>query len=171
MAQGVDLSIVTSFILGNISYIVVIMLILLVASLIVFININFKLARMNKRYKKLMTGMDGCNIERILMGHIDEVRSGMQKVEALEQDNKRLDLLAKKATQKIGVVRFSAFDDVGSDLSYAVAMLNHQNDGVVLSSLFGREESRCYAKPILNGQSTYTLTEEEKMAIVEAMKK
>lgn len=159
------------FITNNLSYIILVILGLLVLSLVFFININLKLARMNKRYKKLMTGMDGCNIERILMGHIDEVRDVVKKTEMLEQDNKRIDLIVKKAVQRVGIVRFSAFEEIGSDLSYAIALLDYQNNGVVISSLFGREESRCYAKPIVNGTSTYMLTDEEKQALTEAMKK
>lgn len=159
------------FITNNLSYIILVILGLLVLSLVFFININLKLARMNKRYKKLMTGMDGCNIERILMGHIDEVRDVVKKAEMLEQDNKRIDLIVKKAVQRVGIVRFSAFEEIGSDLSYAIALLDYQNNGVVISSLFGREESRCYAKPIVNGTSTYMLTDEEKQALTEAMKK
>lgn len=171
MGQGIDLSMVAIFINNNIHYVILIMTILLFFSLIVFININMKLSRMNKRYKKLMSGMDGSNIERILMGHIDEVRDLVKQVDALERENKRIDLMAKKSVQKVGIVRFSAFEGIGSDLSYAVAILDHYNNGVVFSSIFGREDSRTYAKPILDGKSTYLLTEEEKGAIEQALQK
>ena len=55
-------------------------------------------------------------------------------------------------------------EDMGSDLSYAVAMLDSHNNGVVLSSIFAREDSRSYAKPIVNGTSTYPMTSEEEDA-------
>lgn len=166
-----EISFITKFIINNIPYIILVMTALLFVSLIVFININMKLAKMNKRYKRLMTGMDGFNIERILMGHIDEVRETVRKVEALEAENKRIEQLAKNATQKIGIVRFSAFEGIGGDVSFAIALLDYQNNGIVLSSIFGREDSRCYAKPVINAESTYKLTDEEKMAIAEALKK
>ena len=69
------------------------------------------------------------------------------------------------------MVRFRAFEDMGSDLSYAVALLDSHNNGVVLSSIFGREDSRSYVKPIEDGHSTYTMTEEEEQALREAMAK
>ena len=69
----------------------------------------------------------------------------------------------------MGMVRFRAFEDMGGDLSYAVAMLDSHNNGVILSSVFGREGSQAYAKPIENGSSTYKLTEEEQPALREAM--
>jgi len=102
------------------------------------------------------------------MGHIDEVRDAVQKSNQIEQENKRLDVMVKKSLHKVGIVRFSAFDGIGSDLSYAVALLDDNNNGIILSSLFGREESRTYAKPIINGASSYTLTDEELQALAKA---
>ena len=58
---------------------------------------------------------------------------------------------------------------MGSDLSYAVALLDSNNNGVVLSSIFGREDSRSYVKPIEAGKSTYTLTDEEDEALRQAI--
>jgi hypothetical protein len=69
------------------------------------------------------------------------------------------------------MVRFRAFEDMGSDLSYAVALLDAHNNGVVLSSIFGREDSRSYAKPIEDGKSSYPMTQEEEQALKEAMAK
>ena len=77
----------------------------------------------------------------------------------------------KTHVQQVGIVRFNAFDNTGSDLSFAVAMLNAANTGFVLSGIYGREESRVYAKPLIKGESTYTLTKEEKQAIEHALKK
>ena len=82
-----------------------------------------------------------------------------------------MDALLQTALTRVGVVRFAAFEDMGSDLSYAVAMLDSHNNGVVLSSIFGREDSRSYVKPIQDGQSSYTLTDEEQQALKEAMQK
>lgn len=169
--MDLNMMMVANFITQNVHYAIITMTILLFIALIVFININMKLSHMNKRYKKLMTGMDGSNIERLLMGHIDELRLAVKKVETLEEENKRIDAIALKSMQRVGVVRFSAFEGIGSDLSYAVAILDSKNNGVILSSIFGREDSRCYAKPIVNGTSTYQLTDEEKQAIEEAQKK
>ena len=75
------------------------------------------------------------------------------------------------AITRVRVVRFRAFDDMGSDLSYAVALLDSHNNGVILTSIFGREDSRSYVKPVENGTSTYALMEEEQQALDEAMRK
>ncbi len=112
---------------------------------------------------------NGENIEEILKKYI-------KKVEDVEVDNKelteyckRLDMDVSKCIQKVGILRYSAFKDTGSDLSFTLALLNQNNDGVVLNGIYSREMSNIYAKPIKNGTSTYTVSEEEKEAIKRAM--
>ena len=79
--------------------------------------------------------------------------------------NAKLDNDVNSCIQKIGLVRYNAFRDVGSDLSFAIALLDNNDNGVVLNGLYGSESSNIYAKPIKNGGSTYQLSEEEKYAI------
>ena len=74
-----------------------------------------------------------------------------------------------KTISKVGIVRYSAFRDTGSDLSFTLALLNKHNDGVVLNGIYSREMSNIYAKPIKNAESTYTLSNEEKQAIQKAL--
>ncbi|OGF79218.1 hypothetical protein A2W54_01930 [Candidatus Giovannonibacteria bacterium RIFCSPHIGHO2_02_43_13] len=71
--------------------------------------------------------------------------------------------------RRVGLVRYNPFSDSGGDQSFALAILNDQNDGIVLSSLYGREMNRVYAKLIKHGRSQYQLTEEEKKAIESAV--
>ena len=67
------------------------------------------------------------------------------------------------------MVRYNAFKDVGSDLSFALALLDEQNNGIVLNGIYSRDMSNIYAKPIENGKSTYVVSEEEAQAIQKAM--
>ncbi len=157
--------------MDNMPFIVVGMGVVLLIMLGIMINQGLKLSYMKKRYRKMMAGVDGANIERMLMGHIDEVKKVVEKSEQLDMENKRIDALLQTAVTRVGVVRFRAFEDMGSDLSYAVALLDSHNDGVVLSSIFGREDSRSYVKPITNGSSSYTMTQEEEQALHDAMAK
>jgi ribosomal protein S5 len=87
--------------------------------------------------------------------------------EKLEQQEKRLSSLKGR----ISVHRFNAFSDSGSDLSFSVAFVNEEQDGVVITGIHGREQMFLYAKPIDKGQSAYMLTPEEKIAISQAMQK
>ena len=70
---------------------------------------------------------------------------------------------------KVAIIRYNAFGDVGSDLSFSMAILDDAQNGVVITSIFGREESRVYAKPIEAGASPYHLSEEELAVIKKAM--
>ena len=163
---------IMNYVVNNTSYMIAILGVLMIVMYLLIINLYFNLNYMKKRYKKMMTGVDdGANLERMLLGHIDETRSVAQENEKLKAENKRIDDLLKRALTRVSVVRFRAFEDMGSDLSYSVALLDSHNNGVVMSSIFGREDSRSYVKPIENGTSTYQLTAEEEQALREAMSK
>jgi len=110
----------------------------------------------------------GVNLEKILL----ELREN-QNISAgnFEELKKRVEILEEalpKNLRKIGLVRYNPFSGAGGDQSFALALLNEKNDGLVLSSLYGREMNRVYAKPIANGASQYQLTDEEKEAIQNA---
>lgn len=70
----------------------------------------------------------------------------------------------------IGLVRYDAFPEVGGRLSFSAALLNEKGDGLVLTSINGRSDSRVYAKPIIDRLSSFSLSEEEEKAITEAYK-
>jgi uncharacterized protein (DUF342 family) len=130
-----------------------------------------KLHRLESLYKKMMQGAAGESIEQMLLGRIRDIESLKQKAESLQAECERMDEASRKHVQQVGMVRFNAFDNTGSDLSFAVAMLDATDSGFVLSGIYGREESRVYAKPIVKGESTYMLTKEEKQALHEAANK
>ncbi|CUH95783.1 hypothetical protein P22_1863 [Propionispora sp. 2/2-37] len=161
----------TVWVSANIQIVLMVMTVLIFLALIIFININIKLAQMNRRYRKLMQGVDGSNLEKLLLSHIEEVRDAVQKVDTLTLTCRNLETISRACVQQVGIVRFNAFEDTGSDLSFAIALLDAQDNGVVISSIFGRNESRTYAKPIIKGKSQYFLTDEEKDALEQAWKK
>ena len=160
----------SNLIMNNLQYVLLGMTITILLALIIFININIKLAKMNKRYFKMMRGMEGTNIEQLLLSHIEEVKQAVRKVDRLSNDCQRLETISKECIQKVGIIRFNAFEDMGSDLSFAIALLNYENNGVVISSIYSRNECHTYAKPITSSNSSYFLTEEEKQALALAIK-
>lgn len=157
------------FIKGNLLYIVVGLAGLCAVLLLWNICLQVSLSGLRKRYDQMMTGeQTGGDFESMLMGHIAKTDRVAEDNIDIREEQKRLSDLLNISVNRIGVVRFSAFPDMGSDLSYAVALLNQNNDGVVFSSIFGRDDSRSYMKPVKNGVSDYTLTEEEREAIRQA---
>ncbi|MEN6414028.1 MAG: DUF4446 family protein [Veillonellales bacterium] len=161
----------SALVMANLQYVLLAMTAMIFLALIIFIHINIKLSRMNRRYRKMMQGMEGANLERLLTDHIEEVRQAMVKIDSAAAAYNAIVKTLQHCVQKMGIVRFNAFEDTGSDLSYAIALLDSADNGIVLSSIFGRNESRSYAKPVINGQSSYFLTEEEKQALQQAMGK
>lgn len=162
---------IMNFIINNLSYMVGILGILVIVMYLLLIHLFYNLNYMKKRYKKMMTGVDGANLERMMIGCINSTKSVADENAKLWEENKAIKELLSNALTKVAIVRFRAFEDMGSDLSYAVAMLDSHNNGVVLSSIFAREDSRSYAKPIVNGTSTYPMTSEEEDALRQAMGK
>ncbi len=106
--------------------------------------------------------------------NIQEVLEILRKSDAAIQDvSVRLKVLEEKnplVFQKLGMVRFNPFGEVGGDQSFSIALLDGRGNGFVVTSLYGREGNRVYAKPIENGQSKYQLSDEEKEAINTATK-
>ena len=140
---------------------------------ILFVGFFIMLARLhsiNKNYKTFLKKLgNGENIE-------EDLENYMYRVERVEKQNMEIrnlvdsiDKNLESCIQKIGIVRYNAFKDTGSDLSFALAMLDENNNGVVLNGIYSREMSNIYAKPVQNGKSNYTISEEEKEAIQKAM--
>lgn len=122
-----------------------------------------------KRYRLLLNGTSEQDLETLLLLQGARLESTQREVAALSTQVATLAQDAQLHVQKVATVRYNAFPDTGSDLSFAIALLDSHNDGLVLSSLYGRSESRIYAKPIQGGTSTYILSDEEKQALGKAM--
>lgn len=148
---------------------------LIIFGIIIILLIGFaimlaKFSTLNKRYKEFMKKLgNGKDLE-------EDLETYMYRVDKVEQQNaeilnqiKNLDNDLTQCIQKVGIVRYNAFKDTGSDLSFALALLDEKNDGVVLNGIYSREMSNIYAKPVENGKSTYTISEEEAQAIQKAI--
>ncbi|MHB8927341.1 MAG: DUF4446 family protein [Bacillota bacterium] len=105
------------------------------------------------------------DLEAILRAIEERLRRSDDGVEDLRRCRQEPPAHLDRCYQGLGVVRFNAFQGVGSDLSFTVAFLDGRKDGGVISSLSGRDESRVYAKPWQSGQSACQLTAEEKDAV------
>jgi hypothetical protein len=104
---------------------------------------------------------------------LDQQAKAIQRLEAavkqLATGERRLAEISQGAIQHVGVVRFDAFEDMGGRLSFSAALLNAHGDGVVVTSINGRQDTRCYAKQIRSGTSIHNLSDEEEQALREAL--
>ena len=146
----------------------IISIIILFIGLFVLIITNIKI---KKQYNKFLKKLgNGSNIEEDLKKYIDEVEQVKKQNGEIMTLYDGMKLNLKSCIQKTGMVRYNAFKDVGSDLSFALALLDEKNDGIVLNGIYSRDVSNIYAKPVKNAVSTYTLSHEEEEAINKAVK-
>ena len=138
---------------------------------IILVIANFRrTSKIIRKYKRLMRGADNKNLETMLYKQLDSIQSALTKIDDLEKIQSEFNSRLKRSTQHIGVVRYNAFDHMGSDQSFSIAMLDEYGDGFVLTSLFGRNTSSTFAKPVKAKQSSYPLSDEEQEAIRRAFK-
>lgn len=150
---------------NNITAIVIILGAVLLASVVLMVYLFFRLRRSESECELLMRGTEGQNFVEIVNDSLDKVHDLSQEVGELSESYAKVLRRLAGAVQHIGVVRFDAFRDLGGLLSFAVALLDDRGNGLIVSSIYGRTESRTYAKPIIEKGSKYELTPEEKEAI------
>lgn len=124
-----------------------------------------KTNRVKTKYNRFMNGLSDRNMEELLETCVSSVNSVSAKNRELELEINTIERTLLQCIQKVGIVRFNAFDNVGSDLSFAIALLDNNDSGVVISGIYARDTSSTYAKPVSTGKSKYTLSAEEIQAI------
>lgn len=125
---------------------------------------------LRKKYRKLMMQRDGLNLEELLNHYGDLITANREQGKQLELRLVNVEKQLVNTIAGVSLIRFNAFQETGSDLSFSLALLDRQQNGVIVTSIFGREESRCYGKPVKNGVSPYSLSAEEIKALDEAKK-
>jgi hypothetical protein len=128
-----------------------------------------RLRFLSRHYQSFTQGKDGASLEGNLQEILGELGQLRAEVEKNRNHMREIMAVMDTAIRGLGVVRFNAFQDTGSDLSFSVAFLDAHKNGVVVSSIYGREETRTYAKPVENGKSFYQLSSEELDAIQSAI--
>jgi len=139
--------------------------------LALFIIVTVKLSSLNRNYAKFMKKLgNGQNIDEMLRKYVEQVENLVDANEELNRYCHRLDSDIAGCIRKVGMVRYSAFRDTGSDLSFALALLDDNNNGVILNGIYSREMSNIYAKQVTNGEAANKVSDEEREAIDIAMK-
>ncbi|NLK42924.1 MAG: DUF4446 family protein [Tissierellia bacterium] len=145
----------------------------LAAALFLLLILNLiaeiRISRIKKRYNEFTRGIKGVNVEELLIKLGEELHDINIDINIMEQKIETLNTKLSFAIQKVGIVRYNAFGEMGSDLSFSIALLDNFNNGFVLTSIYGREHNPVYAKPIKFGKSVYPLSVEEIQAIDRAM--
>ena len=125
---------------------------------------------MKKKYQNLMNLFgNGQDFNESLNKYIKEVQNVSNENIRLKSKTENLQKNLEKCVQKVGMVRYNAYVDTGSDLCFALALLDFEDNGVVINGIYSRDNTTTtYAKPIEHGKSKYTLVEAEQQAIEQA---
>jgi len=144
-------------------------LLLLFFIIVLLLIVNLVLSIHTKiRLKKVFAGKKARDLEDYIMAIAQELSDMRDDQANIEMRTQILEQKIRKSIRGVETVRFNPFADSGSNQSFAVALLNEEGEGVVLSSLYSRERVSIFAKPILKHTSTYDLSEEEKEALIKA---
>jgi hypothetical protein len=128
-----------------------------------------RLGRLRRRIESITRGEQGRSLEAILDAHLDKVFQVGRELDEMAARAAVLEANGRRAFQRIGLVRFNPFEETGGNQSFAVALLDANGDGFVLSSLHARAGTRVYAKALTGGQADGALSEEEAEALRRAM--
>jgi hypothetical protein len=126
-------------------------------------------ALLRRRLRRLIGDGEGLGLDELLDKQFGRLDTVADRVEALNRLHHELEALLQQSIQKVGVIRFNPFADTGGDQSFAVALLDARGNGIVLSSLHGRADTRIFAKQVQAGRSKLALSDEEQDAIRKAL--
>jgi len=127
-----------------------------------------KMNQLRQSYGALLTSREGKDLGELLSMYVEQMSLAASKADQLAESSEQMERQLRGSIQRLGLIRFNAFEGTGGEQSFALALLDAQGDGVVVSSLQGRADTRLYAKPVQKWDSTYTLSVEEKEAIGQA---
>ena len=138
---------------------------------ILIAGINRRFSAQTRMLRQFFSGPDGEDLEELLRRNLEESREALANSQMALARSQEISLKQSAAIQHFALLRYDAFDDVMGQQSFSLALLDGRDNGVVISSVLGRSNSRCYGKMIVNGQPEQPLTEEEKRTLLLAIEK
>ena len=147
--------------------IIIILLVLTIFLLVKSVSSSMRLSRLERKYKTFMKGSDAQSLEKIFVRKFAQIDKLYEAKEDHEHDILFIKKNLEKMFSKYGVEKYDAFDDVGGKLSFALALLDKENTGLILNAVHSRDNCFLYLKEIVKGESYVMLSQEE----VEALRK
>jgi hypothetical protein len=131
---------------------------------------SMRIRSLKSKYKKFMSGAGKGNVEQVLDDCLESLNKNTLKYKEIDKRVGKIEGNLLQCVQKVGIIRYNAFENTGSDMSFSIALLDRKEDGVVISGIYSRDSSATYAKPIVGGISKYVLSDEEEQAMEIAKK-
>lgn len=131
--------------------------------------IQARARKLERRLDAIFEDLEVGNTAQMLVSYLNTVKSTAATVERVKEEHEAIAAIMPSVIRHVGLVRFSPFHDTGGDQSFTLALLDGRRDGVVVTALHSRADSRLYAKPVEGGESSYALTPEEREAMTRAL--
>ena len=157
-AIGIDPGILLIFVLG-----------VLLIVLVYMIKISMKMSRFMKKYKMFMRGMDGASLERAFAARFNQMDILEENSRNHMEEIRKIKEVQNITLNKVAIVKYDAFKEMGGKLSFALAMLDKENSGFVMNAIHSSDGCYTYVKEIVKGESYVVLGEEEKEALRQAV--
>ena len=151
------------------AYIFIVLILLIVLMFLLYINVNMTYERLKRSYASFMRGRDGKNLEEAILEKFDELDEIADISKQNRQDIRELFHQMKGNYQKVGIVKYDAFNEMGGKLSFALTLLDGNNSGWIINAVHSREGSYTYIKEIVRGESYIELAEEEAESLEQAI--
>lgn len=151
------------------AFIFIFMLILFIVLFILYVNVTLKYNRLKSSYMTFMRGKDGKTLEESMKERFAEVESVLKFTKQNRQDIRDINRKLENNYQKLGIVKYDAFNEMGGKLSFALAMLDGNDSGWIINAMHSREGCYTYVKEIVKGESYVELAEEEAEALDKAI--
>ena len=149
------------YVLIGVSVAALILLILLIITIVNLVQIK----KLKKKYAKFMTGSDAQTLEDTIARHLNEIDGLISSNAVNEKNIAQLKNQIQFAFQKVGLVKYDAFQEMGGKLSFSLCLLNEKEDGFIINAMHSREGCYTYIKEIIAGKCVIILSDEEKEAL------
>lgn len=150
--------------------IVLVVLAVIILFLIVLNIVNIRsISKMKKKFEKFMSGKDAGSLENEITNLFEDNKFIKNAIEKNRKDIRELYRKFESSLQKVGIIKYDAFNQIGGKLSFCMALLDENNNGFILNSVYGAEGCYTYTKEIKNGNCETSLGEEEEKALNMAM--
>lgn len=149
--------------------IIIILAVLVVILLLCMVRSSMRISRLERKYKLFMKGTDGQSLEKVFAKKFSQIEQLFDVKEAHDRDILILKKNYHRLFSKYGIEKYDAFDDVGGKLSFALALLDRENTGLILNAIHSRDNCFLYLKEIVKGESYVMLSQEEVEALRRAV--
>lgn len=153
----------------DVTYILIGMLVLIIILLVLIILNKKKIKKLEEKYESFMRGSDAQSLENTILEKFDDIDELKEQNELKTKIIGEIQENLQSTYQKVGLVKYDAFREMGGNLSFALVLLNKQNTGFIINAMHSREGCYTYVKEIIKGESFIELAEEEREALEQAV--